>query len=398
MNFPAISLEKFNSMEPQIVANYLRDSRWRVIETVKNHHQVWQLRHSNQKEYSLLLPLDRDLPDFAHRMYDVVRTLAAIEKRSEAELFNDLDSAARIAQEDQREILNIHLNFAKETPHPEAPAKRLGQFLTTLQDTLDAIGQVESGQVKVSGKISEDITDRTNLDVLTTFKGSFGIRLAVAPPKQLNLLEDPLAEKVMEHFMLVLQNSKNEGELREIMLQLKQRAASRYRRFLLALTDIDAKLRIEWGSRNPERGGTATLSVEDAWNAIEICDAVEAAPPEEIEIIGELTAVNSEHNTFRLRDRYDGTTYYGRISEDVFESGTEPVVTKPYKTYKAIIQQTIEEKITGESITKNKLLHLELIHTQTSKKQLPKSKSSNVEVERQAEASNPNKKKLARAN
>ena len=73
-------------------------------------------------------------------MYDVVRTLAAIEKRSEAELFNDLDSAARIAQEEQREILNLHLYFPKEQMNPEAPAKKLGNLLMALQDTLDAIG------------------------------------------------------------------------------------------------------------------------------------------------------------------------------------------------------------------------------------------------------------------
>jgi hypothetical protein len=203
--------------------------------------------------------------------------------------------------------------------------------------------------------------------------------------------KSPLAEKVIEHFMLVLQNSRNEGELREIMLHLKQGAALRYRRFLLALTDIDAKLRIEWGSRNPERGGIATLSVEEAWNAIEICDAVEAAPPAEIEIIGELTAVNSEHKTFRLRDRYDGTTYYGRISEDVFESGIEPVVTRPYKIYKAIIQQTLEEKITGESVTKNKLLYLESLDTRTSKKQV--SKSPDIDALGQSETSNPSKQR-----
>jgi hypothetical protein len=382
MNFPAISLEKFNDMEPQVIANYLRDEHWRVIETVKNHHEIWQLKNSNKKVYSLLLPLNPELPDFPNRMYDVVRTLAAVEKRSEAELFNDLDSAARIAQEHSREILNIHLEFSKKTLRPEAPARRLGQFLTTLQDTFDAIGQAESGYAKPSGKIAEEITDRTSLDVLCTFKGSFGIRLAAAPPKQsqqlelLEQLEDPLAERVMNDFIMLLKSSKDENELRELMAKLQQRAASRYRRFLLALTDVDAKLRVEWGSRNPAKGGVAELSVDDVWYAIEICDGVEAAPPEQIEIIGELTAVNGEQKTFRIRDRHDDTTYFGKISDEVFESGVEPVVTKPFKTYRAIIQQTLEEKSTGESIFKNKLLHLEAMDQRKSKRLPPKQEAA----------------------
>ena len=246
MNFPVISLEKFNSIEPQTVANYLRDSFWRETEVAKNHHAIWKLDRPNKTEYIILLPLNPEIPDFPNRMYDVVRTLAAIEKRSEAELFNDLDSAARIAQEEQREILNLHLYFPKEQMNPEAPAKKLGNLLMALQDTLDAIGQFEGGRATPMGKIGQEITDRTTLNVMGIFKGSFGIRLAAAPPlEQLNILEAPLVETVMTDFLALLNSSRNEQELRELMAKFQQCAASRYRRFLIALTDTDAKLRIE---------------------------------------------------------------------------------------------------------------------------------------------------------
>jgi hypothetical protein len=372
MNFPAISLEKFNSIEPQVVANYLLDSRWREVETVENHHAIWHLKHSSKKEYSLLLPLDPELPDFPNRMYDVVRTLAAIEKRSEAELFNDLDSAVRLAQEGNREILNIHLDFPKEQAHPEAPAKKLGKLLTALQDTVDAIGQFEGGRATPMGKIAQEITDRTNLDVIGTFKGSFGIRLASAPIcEQLSCLEVPLAQIVIGDLVTLLNSSSDEQALRELMVKFQQRAASRYRQFLFAITDAEVNLRVEWGSANPEKGGTAKLACFDAWRAIEICDEVEAAPPEEIEIVGTLISVHSEQKTFRIRDRHEGTVYFGKISDEVFESGIDPVVTKPPKTYKARIQQTLEEKSTGESIFKNKLLHLEFVDQRKSKRLLP---------------------------
>ena len=360
MNFPTISLEKFNSLEPVTVANYLRDSRWREAEVAEDHHAIWKLKHPNKTEYLVFLPLNPEIPDFPNRMYDVVRTLAAIEKRSEAELFNDLDSAARIAQEEQREILNLHLYLPKEQIHPEAPAKKLGNLLMALQDTLDAIGQFESGRATPMGKIGQEITDRTTLDIVGIFKGSFGIRLAAPPLEQLNILEVPLVETVITDFLALLNSSKNEQELRELMAKFQQRAASRYRRFLIALTDTDAKLRIEWGSRNPQKGGAAELSSSDAWGAIRVCDEVETTLPEELNITGELIAVNGGSKTFRIRDRHDGTVYYGKISDEVFES-VDPVVTKPYRIYYAQIQRTLEEKLTGESVFKNKLLRLEFV-------------------------------------
>jgi hypothetical protein len=363
MNFPAISLEKFNTLEPQTVANYLRDSRWRETEVDENHHSIWTLNQSKHKEYSVLLPLNPEIPDFPNRMYDVVRTLAAIEKRSEAELFNDLDSAKRLAQESDREILNIHLYFPKPQAHPEAPAKKLGKLLTALQDTVDAIGQVKSGRAVPVGKIAQEITE-TNLDVIDIFKGSFGIRLASTPilVKQLNLLEEvPLVQTVIDGLITLLNSSSNEQKLRELMAEFQQRVALRYRQFLLALTDAEADLKIEWGSANPEKGGGAELSCFDAWRAIEICSEVETALPEEVEVIGELTAVNGEQKTFRMRDRYDSTVYFGKISNAVFASGIDLVITNPYKIYKARIQKISEETLTGQSTTNNTLLGLEFV-------------------------------------
>jgi hypothetical protein len=359
-----ISLEKFHSLEPQTVANYLRDSRWHEAEVEANHHSIWKLNHINQTEYVVLLPLNVEIPDFPNRMYDVVRTLAAIEQRSEAELFNDLDSVTRIAQEQRREILNLHLYTLMGHSTPEIPARKLGCLLTALQDTLDAIGQFEIGGEKNIGRVPQEIADQTNLDVIGIFKRAFGIRLGTVPLGQLNLFEVPLAETVMDYFVRLLNSSQNEIQMRELMVRFHPRVLSRYLRFLLALVDIEVSLRVEWGSQNPEKGGTAELSSVEILNAINICDEVEIMPSEELEIFGELIAVNSEQKTFKIRDRNDRTIYFGKISDAVFESSVDLVVVKPPKIYKALIQQTLEEKTTGEVISKNKLIHLESLELQ----------------------------------
>ena len=72
------------------------------------------------------------------------------------------------------------------------------------------------------GKIGQEITDRTTLNVMGIFKGSFGIRLAAAPPlEQLNILEAPLVETVMTDFLTLLNSSRNEQELRELMAKFQ---------------------------------------------------------------------------------------------------------------------------------------------------------------------------------
>jgi hypothetical protein len=223
-------------------------------------------------------------------------------------------------------------------------------------------------------------TEQTNLNVISLFKGSFGIRLASASEaKQLDFLEEPLLEKAVDDFVELLNGSKNEQTLRDLMEKFRQRAASRYRRFLIALTDSEANFRVEWGSSNPEKGGTATLSYSEAWRAIEICEEIETTEPQEREITGELIAVNSEQKTFRMRDKHDRTIYFGKISDAVFDSGVDLVVVKPPKTYKARIQQTIEEKSTGESVFKNKLLHLEFVSTPQSKRTISRSRYGRLE-------------------
>ncbi len=365
MNFPSISLEKFNALEPQTVANYLRDSHWRENEVVEHLHSIWRLNTVSDGEYVLLLPLNPEIPDFSYRMSDVVRVLASVEKRPEAELFNDLSSAAQIAREKGREILNMHLYFPAKSVNPEAPVKKLGKLLISLQDTLDAIGQFESGCATPLGKISQEITDKTGMDVIGIFKGSFGVRFASSPKsEQLDLWEPSLAEIVIDDFITLLNSSSDEQKLKELTAKLQQRSVSRYRQFLLALTHSEADLRVEWGSPNQEKGGTAQLSCWDAWRAIAICDEVEITEPENLSIIGELLAVNSEQKTFRIRDRHEGNIYFGKITDAVFDSGVDLVVVKPPRTYTALIQQTLEERpATGEAILKSKLLNLEPVQT-----------------------------------
>lgn len=173
------------------------------------------------------------------------------------------------------------------------------------------------------------------------------------------LIGAPLAEVMIEHLIAIINSGSNRNELSKLMQKHQQRTASRYRRFLIALTDSEANLRIEWGSPNLQKTGNASLSVFDAWRAIEICSELVVNEPEEYEIVGTLCAVDNKRKTFRLDDIYDKKSYFGKIDSEVFKSGVEMTAIPP-KNYRATIQSTIQENpTTGETSIEYNLIALE---------------------------------------
>jgi hypothetical protein len=73
------------------VAAYLRASRWQEYRTERGRLSVW---HSADGAFEVLLPLDRELRDYALRIGDAVAALAAWERRSEFEVLHDLTTVA----------------------------------------------------------------------------------------------------------------------------------------------------------------------------------------------------------------------------------------------------------------------------------------------------------------
>ncbi|MCU0549314.1 MAG: hypothetical protein MUC48_08200 [Leptolyngbya sp. Prado105] len=367
MKLPEISLEKFYAINPETVATYLRSNGWQEQTQSENQHSIWQFVSEARGEFILLLPLNPEIPDFPDRMYDTFRTLAIVEQRSEALIFNDLADVRYVAKEKEREILNLRLNFVDGQPQisfQEAPAKRLAMILGSLQDTLDAIGQVKAGRATPFGKVAEEITAQTQLSVLGIFKGSFGIRLASAAPsiQQLSFLENPLAESVLEEFLELVNQSTNETRLREILIRLQRRSASRYRKFLLSLVDANADLYLDWGSSNTEKGGSAALSTLSALNAVEIVRKMEVESPVEFEIRGQLLSASTTRKTFEIRDIIEGVSYSGKITDNAIEDEVELTLTK--KLYSARLQEIVKTNpTTGEGSIEYKLVSLRTWNT-----------------------------------
>lgn len=81
------------ALQPLEVASYLRVHGWRQEADIADKGSIWLFpATSGRDEADLTLPLRRNLGDFALRMGDVLRTLAAVEARPETEILHDLST------------------------------------------------------------------------------------------------------------------------------------------------------------------------------------------------------------------------------------------------------------------------------------------------------------------
>jgi hypothetical protein len=357
MKTSELDIDIYNNVKPDKVLEYLRLSGWHKHSNFSDRAAIWVYNNANGKQFQALLPLTTDIPDYASRMDDVFRVLALVEQRSQSEIFNDLVDVTAIATDKGREVLNLRFNFDSDVTgvsEIEASAKHLGVILESLQNLFDSIAQVKAGRPSPFGKVAKEITDQARLSILGTFKGSFGVRLAIAPKpeqQQLSLTDtlenQPLGELVIDEFFKVLEQShdRNFEHLSDRLTNLQRRTTSNYRKFLLSLSDADASLAIDWGSLNTNRGGSARITAEDAIASIETIKKLEVEAPQEYQVMGELLAASKTGKTFELRNMEDDSRLSGKISDEILEDRNIKL------TIGTLYNATLREKIAVSSIT-----------------------------------------------
>lgn len=370
MKIPTQDIDAYYAIKPAKVIEYLQEQNWQESGKIGESASIWERFNALGKKRSILLPLDINVPDYTARMYDVFRTLEAVENRSQIELFNDLVDVSVIAEEKNQEILNLKLDFFSDENKNfiyEASAKHLGIIMESMQKLLDAIGQIKIGRPNPFGKVSKDITDQTRVNVLGTFKGSFGIRLALPPsPQQFHLLDRPLGEQVIETFFTILQGSSEQNfeYLTEQLMLLQKRGAVNYRKFLWSLCDADANISLDWGSPNSAKGGSVSLSAMDALSSIRLIEKLEAETPQDYTLTGELLGADRPRKTFKIRNLEDDTIFSGKISDEVL-SNTEVELTID-KLYNVTIREVISiSSATGEGQIERTLIHINSWHLES---------------------------------
>lgn len=359
MNLPKTYIFTLDSIEPSSVIEYLSGNGWQEERKIDSRAAIW-VQIKDNKKFSVLLPLDTEIPDFSDRMYEVLKTIELFEQRPLSEIINVFRSVKDIAIEKQREVLTLKFKFLSEVSKKQVPAKKLGGVLTSIQELFDAVGQSESGKISDNGKIQKEIIERTELSLFETFQGSFGMKLALAPhPQQLNLLERPLAEKVTESFieLINLSNNPDKEILKQYLLRLRKRSASRYRKFLQSLLNSQANFYFDWGSVNPEKGGKAILSFENVINTIEFINKMEVEDPEEYIVNGKLIAANKNTKKLEIIAFEDNKVYIGKATDYVMNNkDIELTIEKLYTT--TIQEVSSINPATGEEKTEYTIINL----------------------------------------
>jgi len=249
------------------------------------------------------------------------------------EVKNALHTAIQI----QRETLNLTFQFP--TPNPtEAPVAFLGGILESVQSVFNALGQAIDGTPTPTGMIPRSITEKTQLTVLGTYPGSFGIELAASPEEIEKEIErntdSSLLEETINIFFELLNLScdteSNPEILRQKLWTLKSRVASGYRDFLVNLYKSETNLRFNWGSPNQERGGSVELPLSSIKKALEVINRTEDETVREHEIVGKLVGLNIRTKSYEILISETNKKYSGRIIDEAIPSVETATLSRVY--------------------------------------------------------------------
>ncbi|MFM6107444.1 MAG: DUF6575 domain-containing protein [Sphaerospermopsis kisseleviana] len=215
--------------------------------------------------------------------------------------FQNIENIEVVSTQKRREILDFVLKFPDKDIQ-EAPVGDLGLILSSLQETIDAIGQIKSGKSE-SHIIPFEIKQKTQVVMSGVFSGSFGIRLegTVYEEDSLGLGESFLGQCFKE-FIQLINLGANSEELPAKLNILKKKTAFKYTEFLIALTRIGiSKLHINWASPG-QKVQVGEIEQETISKVINVINNTKLRAETEICVKVKLTQINYNTRTTTLQE------------------------------------------------------------------------------------------------
>ena len=248
----------------------------------------------------------------------------------------------------QREIVGLHFTFPGT--REEAPTKLIGKLLVSFQDTLDAVGQVIDGSPTMRGIIAPEILARTETKLIQAAGGSFAVEISASRTDNLfgsSLITDAVAEVVA-----ILNIGNNVERLREKLIALKPRAASKYKVFLASLIAAETPLQLDWASPDAARNDTVTLDLATATDALRTAEQVTSELGETKTGVGLFVGVELPRRTFTAYFEGEEETYRGRISDAAMAAAHTVTLNQ---SYRISLRETLEVNALGEEKYKYEL-------------------------------------------
>lgn len=254
----------------------------------------------------------------------------------------------------KREIIGLHFDFPGF--REEAPTKQVGKLLVSIQETIDALGQGADGNPTIRGVIAPDILTQTATSLIQAAGGSFALEISAV--QAVNLFGKSLVTDALSDFVELLDIGNNVEQLREKLLAIKPRAASKYRVFLTALLVADSPLTLDWASPAPDRNRNIVFDLVTAAGALKTAEQVTSEVGETKTAIGYFVGVELTRKAFTAVLIEDEETYRGKIAEAAMPTATHVTLNQ---NYRITIRETLEVSTSGEEKPKYELQDIRLI-------------------------------------
>jgi hypothetical protein len=284
-----------------------------------------------------------DLPSDDYRL----REVADAEEDEEVVLDPKIVAVAA-----KRETFNYRIFPGDETKH-EIASRKLGGILTSTQELIDALGQAVDGTPTIRGPLPAELLQQTRVNVCYVFRGSFGVQFRAN--QHSDLLADSKVADAVSEFGNLLSAADSEDLLSNKLHSLKGRVASKYRRLLKELNDVNSGLVVDWGSVNERRGGSFSLTREQVANAYMIVDRIDIEMADEVVVFGQLVGFNSRTQRYEIRATDGGKNYAGKVATDA----TLPALPTIDQFYVAKLRMLVEtQSSSGDELVRWVLVQL----------------------------------------
>ena len=213
-----------------------------------------------------------------------------------------------VSTQKRREIIDFVLQFPQKEI-AEAPVGELGLILYSLQETIDAIGQIKLGKSE-SHIIQPEVKQKTQVVMSSVFRGSFGMRLegTVYEEDSLGLKESLLGQCVKEFIQLINLGADAE-ELPAKLNVLKEKTARKYNEFLKALTRIGiSKIHIDWASPGT-KAEIGEIELDTVLDALNVIKNTKIKAETEIYVNVKIIQINYKSRRINLQEVNSGKNY-----------------------------------------------------------------------------------------
>ncbi len=259
----------------------------------------------------------------------------------------------QVAIATRRETFDYRI-FAGQPRAHEVPARKLGGILTSTQELVDALGQAVIGQPTVRGPIAGELLQQTKINVSHVFRGSFGVQFRASQFS--DLLEHSTLARAIQQLANLIEAHDSADLLSSKLHELKGRVASKYRRLLKELSDIDSGLVVDWGSVDPQRGGQFELTSAQVKGAYAIVDRIDIELAQEIVVTGKLIGFNSRTQRYEILSGEDGRTYAGKVADEARLEVPNPAIGQFYEADLRMLVET--QSTSGDELIRWLLVRL----------------------------------------